>query len=48
MDYELTLLQLSSGGLTNNPPTGTPVESICMGSNVTCVGSPELSTFLHH
>jgi len=28
-NYELTLLQLGQGGLTNNPPTGDPVDSIC-------------------
>jgi len=33
-------MQLGKGGLTNNPPTGDPVDSICDSGNVTCVGYP--------
>jgi hypothetical protein len=38
--YELTLMQLGKGGLTSNPPTGDPVDSICDSGNITCEGYP--------
>lgn len=39
-NYDLTLRQLGSGSITNNPPSGEAVDSICMSGNVTCEGSP--------
>jgi hypothetical protein len=38
--YELSLLQLGQGGVTNNPPSGDAVDSICDSGNVTCEGTP--------
>ena len=44
--YRLAVKQLASAGVTNNPPPGSdPEESVCT-SNSTCVGSPEIVTFL--
>jgi len=34
----LALLQLSTGQVTADPPTGDAVESICQTGNVTCIG----------
>lgn len=42
----LTLLQLSSGNVTADPPSGGAVDSICDTGNVTCIGQPEISKFL--
>jgi len=36
----LTLLQLSSGNVTADPPSGDTVDSICDTGNVTCIGQP--------
>jgi hypothetical protein len=36
--YELTLMQLSSGKITSDPPSGDKVNSICKTGNVTCIG----------
>ena len=44
--YDLTLKQLSSGKITSDPPSGDKVDSICDTGNVTCIGEPEISTFL--
>ncbi len=42
---DLSLLQLGSGGLTSNPPSGDPVDSICSSGNITCEGFPELFSY---
>ena len=36
----LTMLQLSSGNVTADPPSGDAVDSICDTGNVTCIGQP--------
>lgn len=36
----MTLLQLSSGKITSDPPSGDKVDSICKTGNVTCIGEP--------
>ncbi len=40
------MIQLSSGQVTANPPSGDAVDSICDTGNVTCIGQPEISKFL--
>lgn len=53
-NYDLTILQLSSSGLTANPPTGEAADSICLTSNktltqnISCQGFPELYSFYHY
>jgi len=44
-NYDLTILQLSSAGLTANPPSGEAADSICLTGNITCEGFPELFSF---
>ena len=39
-------MQLSSGKVTSDPPSGEKVDSICKTGNVTCIGEPEISTYL--
>ena len=39
-------MQLSSGKVTSDPPSGDKVDSICKTGNVTCIGEPEISTYL--
>jgi hypothetical protein len=50
-NYDLTILQLSSSGLTRNPPSGDAADSICLNpqgqllQNASCQGYPELYSF---
>jgi hypothetical protein len=50
-NYDLTILQLSSSGVTRNPPTGDAADSICLTpkatltQNISCQGFPELYSF---
>lgn len=40
--------QLSSSGITKNPPPGSdPIESIC-STNITCIGWPEIDNYIEH
>ncbi len=39
-------MQISSGNVTANPPSGDAVDSICDTGNVTCIGQPEISKYL--
>ena len=34
------LKQMANSTITNDPPSGIPVESICLTGNVTCSGWP--------
>lgn len=53
-NYDLTILQLSSSGLTANPPSGEAADSICLTpqktltQNISCQGFPELYSFYHY
>lgn len=33
--------------MTNDPPSGTAVDSICQTGNLTCVGTPEIWSFFN-
>ena len=53
-NYDLTILQLASSGLTANPPSGEAADSICLTpqktltQNISCQGFPELFSFYRY
>lgn len=47
-NYEFVLMQLGSGEVTDNPPSGKAYDSICKKQNDTCMGTPEISSYLRN